>query len=164
MARYLIEGLSRLTGRLGEGVLLFMAASILYDVFMRYAFAAPTNWALEINTFLLALICVVPSADALLSDSHIRITFLTEIVTPRIRAVLTALRAIAGLALSAALVWSGGAMAWTAWEYGDRVSSSLATPLFIPYLFIPVGFFILGLGYLQMLIGAFTATAERPMS
>lgn len=159
-ARKAIEGLSRLTGRVGEGVLVFMAVSILYDVFMRYVFAAPTNWALEINTFLLVLICVVPSADALQSDGHIRITFLTESASPVWTRILTAIRAVAGLALSAALVWSGSAMAWSAWQYDDRVSSSLATPLFIPYLFIPVGFFILGLCYLQMLMGTFTAPAE----
>ena len=141
-----------------------MAVSILYDVFMRYVFAAPTNWALEINTFLLVLLCAFPSADALQSDSHIRITFFTETVSSGKARILTAIRAIAGLALCAALVWSGGAMAWTAWTYGDRVSSSLATPLFIPYLFIPIGFFILGLGYLQLLVGAFTARAEEANS
>ena len=44
-------------GRLG---LVFMVVSITYDVVLRYVFVAPTYWALEVNTFLLAFLCVIP--------------------------------------------------------------------------------------------------------
>ena len=55
-----------------------MVVSLFYDVMMRYLFASPTNWALEVNTFLLLFVCTIPTADVLDSNVHIRVTFLTD--------------------------------------------------------------------------------------
>ena len=58
--------------------------------------AAPTNWALEVNTFLLVFLCVIPAADVLRLGVQIRITFLTERLSARTRDRLEILRAMAG--------------------------------------------------------------------
>ncbi len=134
-------------GILGQVAMVFMVVSIFYDVMMRYIFAAPTHWALEINTFLLLFLCTVPTADVLASDVHIRVTFLTERLPKRITARLPILRGIVGILFCAAMTWKGSVMAWQAWQHNDRMSTSLGTPMFIPYLFLPIGFILLGLQY-----------------
>lgn len=142
----LIGGAARGGGILGEIGLVFAMASISYDVVMRYVFAAPTNWALEINTFVLVMLSTIPAADVLRKDGHIRITFLIERLKPALAARIPILWAAAGLFFSAIMTWKGASMAWQAWINNDRMSTSLGTPLVIPYLLIPVGF---GLFFLQ---------------
>lgn len=137
-------------GILGLG---FMVISITYDVILRYFFAAPTNWALEINTFLLVFLCVVPAADVLKAGVQIRVTFLTDRLRARTRDRLEVLRAIAGFLFCAVMAWKGAVMALHAWQHNDRMSTSLGTPMAIPYLFLPLGFALLGLQYLTFLKG-----------
>ena len=134
-------------GRLG---LVFMVVSITYDVILRYVFVAPTHWALEVNTFLLAFLCVIPAGDVLRLGSQIRITFFTDRLKPALKDRLDILRAAAGLFFCGIMIWKGGDMAWTAWLHNDRMSTSLGTPMVIPYIFLPIGFLLLALQYLSI--------------
>jgi len=143
----LLQGLIAGSGYLGILSLAFMAASISYDVILRYVFYAPTYWALELNTFLLAFLCLIPAGDVLRLGSQIRITFLFDRLGPTVRARLNLLRSAAGVFFCALMVWKGADMAWKAWEHNDRMSTSLGTPMVIPYLFLPIGFALLGLQY-----------------
>jgi len=143
----------RTGGALGFLGLGFMVISISYDVILRYFFAAPTNWALEVNTFLLVFLCVIPAADVLKAGVQIRITFLTERLRARTRDRLEILRAIAGFLFCAVMTWKGAVMAFHAWQHNDRMSTSLGTPMVIPYLFLPIGFALLGTQYLAFLKG-----------
>ncbi len=138
-------------GFLGQLGLVFMVVSITYDVVLRYVFVAPTHWALEVNTFLLAFLCVIPSGAVLRAGGQIRITFLLDRLSPPMRNRLDILRATAGLFFCGIMVWKGMDMAYVAWLHNDRMSTSLGTPLVIPYLFLPIGFFLLGLQYIAML-------------
>jgi TRAP-type C4-dicarboxylate transport system permease small subunit len=140
-------------GTLGYLGLGFMVASITYDVILRYFFAAPTNWALEVNTFLLVFLCLIPAADVLKAGVQIRITFLTERFRPQTRKRLDLLRSVAGALFCAVMAWKGAIMALHAWQHNDRMSTSLGTPMVIPYLLLPVGFALLGLQYLAFLKG-----------
>jgi TRAP-type C4-dicarboxylate transport system permease small subunit len=135
------------SGYLGILSLAFMAASISYDVILRYVFYAPTYWALEMNTFLLAFLCLIPAGDVLRFGSQIRITFLFDRLGPAVRARLDLLRSAAGIFFCALMVWKGADMAYKAWLHNDRMSTSLGTPMVIPYLFLPIGFALLGLQY-----------------
>lgn len=141
------------SGFLGIAGLAFMVVSISYDVILRYVFYAPTFWALEVNTFLLAFLCVIPAGDVLRLGSQIRITVLYERFGPAVQARLDMLRGGAGLFFCAVMIWKGADMAWKAWEHNDRMSTSLGTPMVIPYLFLPIGFGLMGLQYLHMLAG-----------
>jgi len=142
-----IPWLSKATGVLGQTAMAFMVVSLFYDVMMRYLFARPTNWALEVNTFLLLFICTIPTADVLDSNVHIRVTFLTERLPRWVVDRLPILRGVAGILFCAAMAWKGSVMTWQAWQHNDRMSTSLGTPMFIPYLFLPIGFMLLGLRY-----------------
>jgi TRAP-type C4-dicarboxylate transport system permease small subunit len=156
-----IPRLSQTSGYLGQAAMAFMVVSLFYDVLMRYLFAAPTNWALEVNSFLLLFVCTIPTADVLKSNVHIHVTFLTERLPKNIVARLPILRASAGIVFCAAMTWKGSVMAWQAWQHNDRMSTSLGTPMFIPYLFLPLGFTIIGLQYAAMLKSGFAVRAPE---
>lgn len=139
------------TGWLGAGVLAFMVASIAYDVTMRYVLASPTSWALEVNTFLLAFLSIVPSGDVLWAKSHIRVGFFAERMPEGLRRLVALVRGLAGIFFCAVMTWKGWVMAINALQHNDRMSTSLGTPMVIPYMFIPVGFGLMGLYYLALL-------------
>ena len=143
-------------GIIGQVGLVFMVVSVSYDVVMRYVFVAPTHWALEVNTFLLAFLCIIPAGDVLRVGGQIRITFLYDRLKPAVKARLDILRAAAGLFFCGIMIWKGADMAWKAWVHNDRMSTSLGTPMVIPYLLLPVGFFLLALQYAAIL------AARRP--
>ncbi|TDO09764.1 MULTISPECIES: TRAP transporter small permease subunit [Halomonas] len=129
-------------------VLMFMMVSICYDAIMRYAFAAPTSWSLEINSFLLVYLAVIGAAEAQRHDAHIRITFFKDKLSPRVRAAIDLATGLLGVVFCTILVWRGAIMALQALEYGERVSSSLGTPMAYPYALLPIGFAALGLQFL----------------
>ncbi len=140
-------------GLLGRLAMAFMVVSITYDVILRYVFVAPTHWALEVNTFLLAFLCVLPAGDVLRGGTMIRITFFYDRFRPAVKNRLELLRVAAGLFFCAIMIWKGTGMAWKAWLHNDRMSTSLGTPLVIPYLFLPIGFLLLALQYLSNATG-----------
>ncbi|MBP1713570.1 MAG: hypothetical protein H6Q42_1773 [Deltaproteobacteria bacterium] len=148
-----LERLIAASGYLGILSLAFMAVSISYDVMLRYVFYAPTYWALEMNTFLLAFLCLIPAGDVLRFGTQIRITVLYDRLRPGVRARLDMLRSAVGIFFCAIMVWKGSVMALHAWQHNDRMSTSLGTPMVIPYLFLPIGFALLGLQYLTFLKG-----------
>ncbi|MBL3568614.1 MULTISPECIES: TRAP transporter small permease [Rhodovulum] len=138
----------------GQLVLVFIVVTICYDAIQRYAFAAPTSWSLEVNTFLLIYVAVMVAADVQRTDGHIRITFFVENAAPLIRRAARAVVALTGIAFAGILTWRGALMAEQAWDYGERVSSGFGTPMVLPYALLPLGFGTLALQFLFDLIDA----------
>lgn len=151
-SRKRIDGLARGLRVAGQFALAVMVATICYDVVMRYVFRIPTSWSLEINTFLVLFVTLIPAGDVLAAGGHLRISFFTDKLDPRGRAVLARLASVAGCLFCAVMTWKGLEMAWAALTYDERMSSPLGTPMVVPYLLIPIGF---GVMFLQYLLAVF---------
>lgn len=143
-----IDRLARSLGVAGQLVLLFMVVTICYDVVMRYVLVAPTTWSLEVNTFLIVFLAVIPAADALRTDAQLRISFLTDRLPIALRRALHVLSCVLGVGFCAVMVWTGGRMTLQALQYDERMSTTLGTPMAIPYALLPVGFAVLALAFL----------------
>jgi TRAP-type C4-dicarboxylate transport system permease small subunit len=135
-------------GVVGQAVLAFMVITICYDSLMRYYFKAPTSWSLEINTFLIIYIAVVAAADVQRQDGHIRITFFTDKMGAGTQRVIRTVIGLVGAVFCGIVAWYGGLQMLQAAEYSDRVSSTLGTPMVIPYAMLPIGFGALALQFL----------------
>lgn len=143
-------------------VLVFMALSVFYETVMRYLFSAPTTWSFEINGFLMVYLALLSATDTQRYNEHIRISFLQDKLPIGARRLLQRLIALAGLCFCIVLVWRGGLMTLQAWQYHERVSSSLGTPLALPYALLPLGFGLLGLQFLlELLLGPGAQQPER---
>lgn len=139
----ILEGLSRWLQRSGQVVLAFMAVTIFYDAMMRYLFTAPTTWSLEINSFLLVYLAIIPAADTLRRGEQISISLLPDKLPLRGRAALFVVISIVGVIFSSILVWRGYMLAHDAWLHEERVSSVFGTPMVFPYSILPIGFGVL---------------------
>ena len=142
----------------GQAVLAFMVVTICYDAIMRYAFAAPTSWSLEVNTFLIVYVAVMVAADVQRTDSHIRITFFADKLGARAQRATRAAIGIVGAVFAGIMTWRGVLIAYQAWDYGERVSSSFGTPMVVPYALLPLGF---GLLAIRFALDVLDAVADR---
>lgn len=91
---------------------------------------------------------MIGAAEAQRHDAHIRITFFKDKLPTRIRAFIDLTTGLLGMLFCIILVWRGGIMTMQAFEYSERVSSSLGTPMVYPYALLPIGFAALGLQFL----------------
>ena len=148
-----IGRLSQGFGFLGQAALAVMVITICYDVVMRYVFNAPTHWSLEVNTFLVIFITMIPASAVLREDSHLRIGFFISKFSPKAQDVIRRIASVLGVFFCALMVRNGLIMAISAFTYDQRMSTPLGTPMVIPYLFIPFGFTVLGLQFLARLVG-----------
>lgn len=131
----------------GALVLAFMMITVFYDALMRHFFASATSWSLEVNAFLLVYLALVTAADTLRRGEQIGIDFFIQKSGARTQHGLQTAVALIGAVFSFVLCWRGFLMAYDAFDFGERVSSSFGTPMWMPYSLIPIGFGALGLQF-----------------
>ncbi|MFV0301856.1 MAG: TRAP transporter small permease [Paracoccus sp. (in: a-proteobacteria)] len=136
----------------GALALAFMVLTVGYDALMRHFFARATSWSMEVNAFLLVYLALVTAADTLRRGEQIGIDFFVAKAAPGVRRAMGIAVSLIGAAFSLVLTWRGFLMAHDAWSFGERVSSSFGTPMWIPYGLIPLGFGALGLQFLLQAI------------
>ena len=146
--------IERIVGWLGSALELFaqvllalMMVTICYDVLMRYIFTAPTSWALEVNSFLIVAITLLPAAALARRGEHLNITFFQQMLGARSLRTTQVLIALLGVVFSAILAWRGLEMTMDAYAYNERMSTSLGTPMVYPYALLPIGFGLLCIQY-----------------
>lgn len=94
--------------RFGNGVawLFGVAFAItVYEVLMRYAFAAPTNWVHATSTALCAIAFASGGSYAMARGEHMRVTVLIDRASPRLRAAAEWLATACGVFYLGGLLW-----------------------------------------------------------
>lgn len=122
------------TAAYGFAVIVLM---MVYEVVARYGFSAPTFWAHEIAGLLGAVAFLLGGAYCMIDGSHMRVTALTDRMSPRLKWLADGLALICGTIYLAALTFSGWQIAERslfrfmpdgAW-FPERSGSSWNTPL-----------------------------------
>jgi TRAP-type C4-dicarboxylate transport system permease small subunit len=135
---------------LAFGVLL-MAANSIANVIGRFVFAHSLYFSEELNQFLIVLVTFVGLGYAARKGRHIRMSAVYDQFGDRGRKALMIL--IAGV--TAAVMF---ALAWFSFDYVARVAMlgkvtpSLQLPLYLTYLWVPVGFVITGIQYILTVV------------
>jgi TRAP-type mannitol/chloroaromatic compound transport system permease small subunit len=83
-----IDGISGLSGRLAAWLVVPLVLGTCYEVFARYLFNAPTQWAFHLAYMLYAALALLGGAYTLRQGGHIRTDFLYDRLSPRRRAVV----------------------------------------------------------------------------
>ncbi len=85
------ESLERITRKEGEitSFLIYpLLAIVVYEVFMRYVFNAPTSWGFEATTFLYGLHYMFGLAYTDVHDGHVRVDIFTALTSEKIQAII----------------------------------------------------------------------------
>ncbi len=135
--------MTRLSILLGEWLAPLFLVTVLisvYEVVLRYGFAAPTSWVHELTVLLSACCFVVSGLYALARGEHIRITVLSDRLPPRVRQAVDILTLLLALLFLLAIVWGGWPQAWQAlWNWqSTRTAFDSPTPAILKPLLVVV--------------------------
>ena len=116
---------------LGTAVVLMAAQGVL-----RFGFNAPQAWAEEVDRYLFVWSVYLGTVVAWMKGTHIRVTFVMDLLGPRAETASQWLTRLLGLSCFAFAAWYGWQLAWV------NRASSFYTLSFMPqvlfYLSVPV--------------------------
>ena len=120
-----IDGFSIRVGEIIAWLTLPLMLAMAYEIFVRYAFTAPTDWAYDISRMLYGAMFMIGAGYALQKGVHIRSDFLYRNWSVRTQAMVD-ITMYVFLFLPAMLIaiWVSTEWAWKAIENGDRVGDS----------------------------------------
>jgi TRAP-type mannitol/chloroaromatic compound transport system permease small subunit len=141
----IIDGISILSGKAVGWMILPMVFSLVYEVFARYLFNAPTIWAGDVSQILYGMFFMLGSAYALQRQQHIRTDFLYGKWSVRTRGrVDAALYIIFYFPALIVFLWFGIEYAHRSILFNERIVTSAWMPIIWPLkLAIPVSTLLL---------------------
>ena len=148
-----IDTLNEKVGFYGALLILPLVAVVIYEVFVRYVFRAPTSWGFELTTFLYGINYMLALADALRTNTHVSIDIFESRLAPKNRAILRIITNIC-LFIPAIGFMAFGSLKYaiTSWKIWEHASSSWG-PAIYPYkTFMAVGFVLLFLAGISKLL------------
>ena len=147
----LISGLSEASGYASFAAILAAMCIITYEVMARYIFHWATVWEIEAAIMLLILTTFLGSAYALKYGGHISMDMLEQKLDIRKRNWLNLITSIFSFLFCLFVSVKAWWMWWEAFDNGWRSDSIWGPPLWIPYLFLPLGFSVMSLQYLVII-------------
>ena len=126
----------------GVGVL-FMSASTVYDVFVRYFLDSPTIWSTEVSTYVLVGTIFFGLAYTHLAEGNVRIRILLDRLSPDAARDMELGAAWLGLTYVAIAAWQAILMVLSDYRNGARIFSLLLTPTWMPKTPIAIGLCLL---------------------
>lgn len=149
----------RVSGVIGAALAGAMLLMICYDVLMRYAFNAPTDWANEMSGYALAGIVFLGLAYAQVEGAHVRVDLVVSRLSPGLRHLLERATAWIGLWFVVIFLWQAVVLAVSSYGYGTRSYGLLNTPVWMPQTIMS-----LGVGLLVLVLVAQIAASETRLS
>jgi len=141
----IIDGISILSGKAVGWMILPMVFSLVYEVFARYLFNAPTIWASDISQILYGMFFMLGSAYALQRQQHIRTDFIYGKWSVRTRGLVdAALYIVFYFPALVVFLWFGIEYAHRSILFNERIVTSAWMPIIWPLkLAIPVSTLLL---------------------
>ena len=129
-----VDELSTWVGKTFAWCILILTFTTSYEVFSRYFFGAPTEWAFDASYILYGTLFMMAGAYALARNSHVRGDFLYRAWSQRTQAkwdlLLFLLFFFPGMI---AFVYSGFGFAKMAWLMNERSAASPNGPIIWPF-------------------------------
>jgi TRAP-type mannitol/chloroaromatic compound transport system permease small subunit len=139
-----IDSISEWSGKLISVLILFIMVILLYEVSMRFAFNAPTNWAHELTLHLFGLLSVLAGAYVHLRNEHVKIDIIYYRFSRRTRAIIDSVTYLFFFLFVVALLRYGMMIGLRSLELRQTVSPSpWGSPLWPVKLAIPLAAFLL---------------------
>jgi TRAP-type C4-dicarboxylate transport system permease small subunit len=162
--------LTRLCVFLGGATLVAMTSMVVVDIFMRTLLSRSLGFVEEITGYLVVAVTFLGVSMTFREGAMFRVSFLYEMFPPALKKALGVVYLAASLLFCAAMSWYTALMVWSSHARGKVAATELQTPIYIPQLFLPIGFLILSIFILDKLFrressGASpgeTGSAHRP--
>ncbi len=143
-----IDGLTYLTGWISAICIVAAAFIVTEGVIVRKLFGISTIWQIEASVFLLIFSVFVGSAFVQKDEHHLNVDLVLIYLSPKVREVILVIVSIITAALVLILAWYSWPMWWEAFVNNEHSESLWGPPLWIPYIFLPLGMTLLFLQYI----------------
>ena len=139
-----LETLSRKEGELSSMLIYPLLIVVVYEVFMRYAFNAPTAWGFEATTFLYGLHFMFGLTYTDLYDGHVKVDIFTSHFREKTQAILKIITNLVFFmpVMSCLTIWSA-IFAYKSTLGLERNPTSWAPPIWPLKILMAVCFFFL---------------------
>lgn len=130
---------------LSWGVLI-MAANSIANVIGRFVFGQSIYFSMELNQFLMVLITFMGLGYAARQGRHIRMSAIYDQLPDAGRKILMIVIAAVTAAIMFVLAYYSFSYVHRIWEL-EKVTPSMRVPLWLTYVWVPLGFVITGIQY-----------------
>lgn len=135
-----VHALSRLCGIAAAMMILASVFIVCQLVLMRYVFNASTVWQTEVVTYLMIGATMLGMPYVQLLRGHINVDLLPLYLKKTPRKVLFVFCVLVQALACVVVAFYSAELFLQAWNGGWRSSSVFGSPLWIPYLAVPLGF------------------------
>jgi len=144
----LVDKISDYSGKASSFIVYPGVAILVYEIFSRYLFDAPTVWAHGTSQRMFAVYFVIGGAYCLLHKSHIKVDIIYSRFSVRTQAIIDGVITFPFLFFVAAVfLWYGWDFFWTSLAQLECCATPFHAPLY------PIKFFIPFAGLLLLLQG-----------
>ena len=144
----IINGLTYITGWIAALSLVAAAIIVTECVIVRKVFGVSTIWQIEASVFLLILVVFTGAAFVQKNEHQLNVDLVIIHLSPKTREVTLIIVSIISCILALILAWYAWPMWWEALVNNEHSESLWGPPLWIPYLFLPLGMTLLFLQYI----------------
>jgi len=138
-----VDNLSEWSGRVVSLLIYGMLGTLVYEVFARYVFNAPTIWAHETSAFFFGAYFMLGAAYCLRREGMISVDVIYRRLSRRTQAILDVITFFFFLAVCFTLIWPGGIDALHSWRVGEHTNTTWMPPLYPARTVIPVAALLL---------------------
>lgn len=139
----IVTGLNRILFAVAATAIFAVVPMLLYEVVARYAFNAPTVWAMEASTLLFGPHFMLAGPYLLHLRGHVAVDILAERLPGRARRALDVFCFLVVAAFAAVLAWVSWPLAMNAFALGETSFSAWNPPIWWVKFIVPFAFVML---------------------
>jgi TRAP-type C4-dicarboxylate transport system permease small subunit len=145
---WVIHALTNITGWVAALSLVAAAIIVTEAVVVRKIFGISTIWQTEASVFLLIFVVFTGAPYVQKSEHHLNVDLLIIHLSPKARELTIIIVSIISCILAGIVGWYAWPMWWETVANHQHSMSLWGPPLWVPYLFLPLGMSILFLQYI----------------
>ena len=134
-----IERFSFKTGWIAGSLAVIMMLGLVREVVGRYFFNRPTDWAVDLNAFLLVVMVYLGAAYTTSIDGHVRADFFYGRIRGRAKSYLDIFIDGASIFYLSILLWEGAWLTWESLRSLEVSTGGVRWPLFPFQAMVPFG-------------------------
>jgi len=119
--------------------LLTLTLMIVTDTFFRYVFSSPFPASVEISQLIQPYVVFLPLAYALATDSHVRVTLLTQRLRGKAKKLVAAFAFLVGLVFFSIMAYMSGLNFWESFQINETMLAAIKLYWWIGKLAMPLG-------------------------
>jgi TRAP-type C4-dicarboxylate transport system permease small subunit len=122
--------------------MIFIVALILIEIFLRTFFHTSTLISDEYSAYFFVVVVMLGLAYTFKDEGHIRITIILGKLNPKLNKILDIICLLIALALTVFMFYYSMKMVIDTRSLDMRADSIAETPVYIPQIALPVGYFL----------------------